>query len=322
MLRAFAQQAAAQVVSVITMYCTLYDSTMHHLTMVLFSGDGSSWKWRAIHVQMTRRICGILRKWGIKDVSVADSQLFQLAEHPTLNSCFVVVPNTSFEVYAPSFKEKILESHAVMFQVSYNFLIHFNSLWFILFLSSSHFLDKFREIVGLSQKRVKWPLVHGSGHSTTGWVSFPTMYLLMYHLIYHIMIAQWMHHDSFWQTWLLLSCDYTMRGGSGKISLISLFLELQGQPFSGGDHRIYLLGNPVIWWGILCSMALFLLTALYHAVLQQRGLFTKQDGKFYSQGVWAWDSNPFHLMKHSSSSSTLQLKLILIWPIRVTVESR
>ena len=45
----------------------------------------------------------------------------------------------------------------------------------------------------------------------------------------------------------------------------------QGQFFSGNDKRIYLLGNPIIWWGNLGFLALFL--CLYGAisVREQRG---------------------------------------------------
>lgn len=46
---------------------------------------------------------------------------------------------------------------------------------------------------------------------------------------------------------------------------------LQGQFFSGNNYRIYLLGNPIIWWGNLMFLAFFLLTYFYMAVRHQRG---------------------------------------------------
>ena len=54
------------------------------------------------------------RKFGIRDVG--DNNFHKISMDLFLAS-LVPVPNTSFEVYAPSFAEKILESHAVMLQV-------------------------------------------------------------------------------------------------------------------------------------------------------------------------------------------------------------
>lgn len=45
---------------------------------------------------------------------------------------------------------------------------------------------------------------------------------------------------------------------------------LQGQFFSGSSYRIYLLGNPVIWWSNLLFLALFVVVFLCQAILQQR----------------------------------------------------
>lgn len=46
----------------------------------------------------------------------------------------------------------------------------------------------------------------------------------------------------------------------------------RGQIFSGKDHRVYLLGNPVIWYGLLGIMGLFPLIYLIHSVQKQRGV--------------------------------------------------
>lgn len=48
-------------------------------------------------------------------------------------------------------------------------------------------------------------------------------------------------------------------------------INFRGQVFSGADYRVYLLGNPVIWWYILGIMCLFGLLYSFHAVRTQRG---------------------------------------------------
>ena len=53
--------------------------------------------------------------------------------------------------------------------------------------------------------------------------------------------------------------------------LLLTFL-FQGQIFSGKDHRIYLLGNPVIFWAMLVFMGLFLLLYVIHTTRRQRGV--------------------------------------------------
>ncbi|PNF38553.1 Protein O-mannosyl-transferase 2 [Cryptotermes secundus] len=45
----------------------------------------------------------------------------------------------------------------------------------------------------------------------------------------------------------------------------------RGQFFSGNSYRIYLLGNPVIWWGNLVFLAIFLIIFAYNSVREQRG---------------------------------------------------
>lgn len=46
---------------------------------------------------------------------------------------------------------------------------------------------------------------------------------------------------------------------------------MQGQFFSGSAYRIYLLGNPIIWWSNLIFLTIFVLEFLVSAVKQQRG---------------------------------------------------
>ncbi|XP_050293965.1 protein O-mannosyl-transferase 2 [Anthonomus grandis grandis] len=97
---------------------------------------------------------------------------------------FEKLPNVSFEVYAPSFLERFLESHAVMFQGN----------------------------AGLKPKE---------GEVTSRPWQWPINY--------------------------------------------------KGQFFSGSQYRIYLLGNPVIWWANIFFMIMFLIMFLISAIKLQRG---------------------------------------------------
>ncbi|XP_002054958.3 protein O-mannosyl-transferase 2 [Drosophila virilis] len=47
-------------------------------------------------------------------------------------------------------------------------------------------------------------------------------------------------------------------------------INYRGQFFSGTSYRIYLLGNPIIWWSNLIFLLLFVVVFLYNAVLEQR----------------------------------------------------
>ncbi|XP_045162576.2 protein O-mannosyl-transferase 2-like [Mercenaria mercenaria] len=69
-------------------------------------------------------------------------------------------------------------------------------------------------------------------------------------------------------------------------------INLRGQVFSGKDHRVYLLGNPIIFYGLLVVMALFFLIYLVHSVKVQRGVkMTKEVSDFkertFSACWWA-----------------------------------
>ncbi|OWF56429.1 Protein O-mannosyl-transferase 2 [Mizuhopecten yessoensis] len=53
-------------------------------------------------------------------------------------------------------------------------------------------------------------------------------------------------------------------------------IDFKGQIFSGKNHRIYLLGNPVIFWGCLGVMLAFFVVYLVSAIRIQRGVqYTK-----------------------------------------------
>ncbi|XP_074027332.1 protein O-mannosyl-transferase 2 [Leptinotarsa decemlineata] len=97
---------------------------------------------------------------------------------------FENLPNVSFEVYAPTFLERFLESHAVMLQGN----------------------------AGLKPKE---------GEVTSRPWQWPINY--------------------------------------------------KGQFFSGSHYRIYLLGNPIIWWGNLVFILVFLMVFIINSVKMQRG---------------------------------------------------
>ncbi|KAK2162575.1 hypothetical protein LSH36_96g06009 [Paralvinella palmiformis] len=97
------------------------------------------------------------------------------------------LPNTSFEVYAPTFIEKLIESHAVMMQ------------------GNKNLKPKEGEV---TSRPWQWPLNY------------------------------------------------------------------KGQPFSGSEYRVYLLGNPVIWWLNLFIMIVFSLFGV--VLLTQRQRYPRQ----------------------------------------------
>ncbi|XP_077300535.1 protein O-mannosyl-transferase 2 [Arctopsyche grandis] len=102
------------------------------------------------------------------------------------------LPKVNFEVYAPSFLERFLESHAVMFQGN----------------------------AGLKPKE---------GEVTSQPWQWPLNY--------------------------------------------------KGQFFSGSTHRIYLLGNPIIWWMNLAFLGLFFIIFVVNAIRTQRGYLDDVDIK-------------------------------------------
>ena len=49
-------------------------------------------------------------------------------------------------------------------------------------------------------------------------------------------------------------------------------VNMKGQWFSAGEElRIYLLGNPIIWWGNLVFLAVFIAVYVFHSFKGQRG---------------------------------------------------
>uniref|UniRef100_A0A8D8ZZ10 Protein O-mannosyl-transferase 2 n=1 Tax=Cacopsylla melanoneura TaxID=428564 RepID=A0A8D8ZZ10_9HEMI len=127
-----------------------------------------------------------LPKWGFEQQEVTCNP--NLRDKNSLwnveDNVFGKLPNVSFEVYAPNFLERFIESHAVMFQ------------------GNAGLKPKEGEI---TSKPWQWPINY------------------------------------------------------------------KGQFFSGNNYRIYLLGNPIIWWGNMAFLGFFLLTYLYNAIRRQRG---------------------------------------------------
>lgn len=68
-------------------------------------------------------------------------------------------------------------------------------------------------------------------------------------------------------------------------------INYKGQFFSGVQYRIYLLGNPIIWWGNLVCMALYAVIQLYVLVRQKRGYLgnpetQERDRRLTQASVW------------------------------------
>ena len=61
------------------------------------------------------------------------------------------------------------------------------------------------------------------------------------------------------------------------ICSFDFFFLFQGQYFSGNNHRIYLLGNPIIWWTNLVFLAIFFWTLIIDAVRRQRSSSSSTD---------------------------------------------
>lgn len=141
-----------------------------------------------------------LPKWGYEQMEVTcnpnvldKSNLWNIEDNH-----FPRLPNVSFKVYAPSFIEKVIESHAVMFQ------------------GNAGLKPKEGEV---TSRPWQWPI------------------------------------------------------------------NLRGQFFSGNTYKIYLLGNPIIWWGNVILLALYVSVQLFISVRKQRGcpIDENLDGEYASK---------------------------------------
>lgn len=78
-----------------------------------------------------------------------------------------------------------------------------------------------------------------------------------------------------------------------------IFYVKQGQFFSGSAYRIYLLGNPIIWWSNLLFLAIFLLVFFVSAVKKQRGY----ENNFENNGNVTQEQREKKYERHSESES-------------------
>ncbi|GFU10080.1 protein O-mannosyl-transferase 2 [Trichonephila clavipes] len=67
-------------------------------------------------------------------------------------------------------------------------------------------------------------------------------------------------------------------------------INIRGQLFSAQKLRIYLLGNPVIWWTNLVLLQIFLILKFIFAVQNQRNLYLMSNfkGLDSSRGITTW----------------------------------
>ncbi|XP_034938393.1 protein O-mannosyl-transferase 2 [Chelonus insularis] len=68
-------------------------------------------------------------------------------------------------------------------------------------------------------------------------------------------------------------------------------INYRGQFFSANNHRVYLLGNPIIWWGNIAFLFIFALLYLYTSVREQRGCeddpkISEKKEKLKNSGGW------------------------------------
>lgn len=56
-------------------------------------------------------------------------------------------------------------------------------------------------------------------------------------------------------------------------------MHLQGQFFSGNNYKIYLLGNPVIWWTNIGVMVLYNCISIWRAIINKRRNNSELPGK-------------------------------------------
>ncbi|XP_040581656.1 protein O-mannosyl-transferase 2 [Lepeophtheirus salmonis] len=64
-------------------------------------------------------------------------------------------------------------------------------------------------------------------------------------------------------------------------------INLRGQFFSGHNHRIYLLGNPIIWWGNIAFLGIFfILFAGLSLRIQRNYTLTNVQSKLIYSGSW------------------------------------
>ncbi|XP_032261559.1 protein O-mannosyl-transferase 2 isoform X1 [Phoca vitulina] len=176
----------------------------------------------------------VLPKWGWEQLEVTCTPYLK----ETLNSLWNVedhinpkLPNISLDVLQPTFPEILLESHMVMIR------------------GNNGLKPKDNEF---TSKPWHWPINYQRAH---------------------IESASCPGSLSVEGNWSSSPLEHVWLGCTGPwISRVSS--APQGLRFSGindTDFRVYLLGNPVVWWLNLLSIALYLLLGSIMAVAVQRG---------------------------------------------------
>ncbi|KAF7391066.1 hypothetical protein HZH66_009546 [Vespula vulgaris] len=166
-----------------------------------------------------------LPKWGYsqQEVSCNPNIRDKNALWNIEDNNYAKLPNVSFQVYAPGFLDRFLESHAVMLQ------------------GNSDLKVKEGEV---SSQPWQWPINY------------------------------------------------------------------RGQFFSGNNQRVYLLGNPVIWWGNIIFLIMFVLLYVYACIREQRGciedpLTLEQREKIMEAGKWLFIGWMLHYIPFWAMSRVL-----------------
>ncbi|GFU10082.1 protein O-mannosyl-transferase 2 [Trichonephila clavipes] len=100
-----------------------------------------------------------------------------------------------------------------------------------------------------------------------------------------------------WKKFFGISCSYVpgkfwFKAKKGEITSKPWQwpINIRGQLFSAQKLRIYLLGNPVIWWTNLVLLQIFLILKFIFAVQNQRNLYLMSNfkGLDSSRGITTW----------------------------------
>nr|XP_003705238.1 PREDICTED: protein O-mannosyl-transferase 2 isoform X1 [Megachile rotundata]XP_012145078.1 PREDICTED: protein O-mannosyl-transferase 2 isoform X1 [Megachile rotundata]XP_012145079.1 PREDICTED: protein O-mannosyl-transferase 2 isoform X1 [Megachile rotundata] len=87
-------------------------------------------------------------------------------------------------------------------------------------------------------------------------------------------------------------------------------INYRGQFFSGNELRIYLLGNPIIWWSNIIFLILFIILYIHACVRQQRGCVEspavlEQRNRIVNAGKWLFIGWTLHYVPFWAMSRVL-----------------
>lgn len=109
-----------------------------------------------------------------------------------------------------------------------------------------------------------------------GWWVKTLSKIVSLHLVTHVVSHYAIHRR---KASILVFMTDTLFGEIDKLTKWICYYS-QGQFFSGSAYRIYLLGNPIIWWSNLIFLTLFLIIYFVSAVKDQRGYKTENHGSY------------------------------------------